>query len=119
MYVCIYEYICVCVHAGVRVGMCVCVWVRVYVCVCVCVCVRACVCVCDIIKMAALGHVVAKKETAKQSIHVYIRVAVRCRYHLPTTHPAIISAGFSAGSFYSYLAMATCRRGLLTAITGY
>ena len=40
--VCVYIYICVCVHVFVYVHVCVCV----RVCMHVCVCVHACMCVC-------------------------------------------------------------------------
>ena len=43
---CMYVYICVCVHVCVYICMCVCVHVCVYICMCVCACVRVCVCMC-------------------------------------------------------------------------
>lgn len=52
MFVCLCEYVCICVCAGVYVNVhlcafvCICVYDCVYVQVCVCVCMCACLCLC-------------------------------------------------------------------------
>ena len=57
-------------------------YVMVSVCECVCVCV--CVCVCDVIKVVALGHVVAKKKRLNH-LSIYQSGHPLCTIFLP--HP--------------------------------
>ena len=60
-----------------------------------------CVCVCDVIKMVALGDVVAKKKWLNQ--HPSMKVVILSQCHLPATPPGIaIGADFLAGNLYGY-----------------